>query len=530
MTANSLPVVRTKTLGGSALSKAARAGQLPQWFSTIPVDGPAWAAHARDVIASVPADWSESLREAMAPTGKAAERLAKSAGGKGIVVTTGQQPGLFGGPLMSLVKAISARALADALQAQLGIPVAPVFWAATDDADFDEAAVVSVAVDGGARELRLDERAPAGTPMSRVPIGHDVEALASLLRDASGSAPHASYLDAAFRAYRDGATVGDAYVELLRQILEPLEIAVLDASHPAVAHAAQPLLSRAVTSAAAVAAAVRQRSGEIEAAGFAPQVVEVPGLSLVFLNTGGVKRRLSLADADSLTELEDRQFLSSTVLLRPVMERALLPTAAYVGGPGEFAYFGQVTAVAHALASPIPLVVPRWSMSLIEPRIQRVLDDLGIEAESLSDPHAVEGRVARERTPEAMQEALRTLRADVARDVDALNQANAGLVSVDVLDGLRRSLDHKLQRMERRVTAAVKRRETRVMRQVATARGSLYPHGAPQERKLGYVPFLARYGPDLLDRMLAEAGAHARAIVGQPADGTLAPAWEPART
>src|SRR4029078_4906931 len=94
----------------------------------------------------------------MSPRGGGFSRLSASAGGKGVVITTGQQPGLFGGPLMTLVKAISARALADVVAERTGMPVAPLFWAATDDADFEEAAGVSVAVDGGVKELRLEQR------------------------------------------------------------------------------------------------------------------------------------------------------------------------------------------------------------------------------------------------------------------------------------------------------------------------------------------------------------------------------------
>jgi bacillithiol synthase len=505
----SAPIIRTGSLGGSPLSRAAQRGELPQWYREYPRDRDAWATYGRDVAASVSPEWFGVLRDAIAPTGRAAARIERSAGGTGLVVTTGQQPGLFGGPLMSLAKAISARSFADVLQQMLGVPVAPLFWAATDDADFEEASVVSVALDGGPRELRLQQHAPAGTPMARVPIGDDVRALAERLREAAGSAAHASYLDTALHAYRPGGTVGDAYVTLLRAILEPVEIAVLDASHGSVSRAAAPLMLGALQNAEGLAAAVRRRGGDIAARGFRPQVDEVPGMSLVFLNSGGVKRRLSLIDAPSIGALGERQFLSSTVLLRPVVERAILPSVTYVAGPGEIAYFAQVSAVAEALRAPVPLVVPRWSVSVLEPRIQEILDGLHLTPESLTEPHAVEGRVARERLAPEAERALRTLREDAGRDVDALRLANGGLVPETVLDGLQRSLVHRLERVERRFLAGVKQREFRVMHQIATARGALYPHGAPQERRLAHIAFLARYGSSLLDAMLAAAHAHA---------------------
>src|SRR5215212_483402 len=223
------PVIRTEALGGSPLSRAARAGSLPQWYRSAPAGANGWRTYARSVADGVSSDWHDDLRAAIMPHGAAAARLSRSANGEGIVITTGQQPGLFGGPLMTLIKAISARALADAIQAATGIPTAPLFWAATDDADFEEAAVVSVSLDGGVRELRLEQRAPVGTPMTRVMINGEIASLAAMLRDASGSSPHRAFVDRAIDAFADGTTIGDAYVSLLRHVLEPLEIAVLDA-------------------------------------------------------------------------------------------------------------------------------------------------------------------------------------------------------------------------------------------------------------------------------------------------------------
>jgi uncharacterized protein YllA (UPF0747 family) len=521
-------IVRTVPLGGSALSQAARTGQLPQWYRPSPRGANEWIGYGREVAESAPATWFRDLERAIAPTGRAGARLARAVEGRGVVVTTGQQPGLFGGPLMTLVKAITARALADALQATLGLPVAPLFWAATDDADFHEAAVVSVSLDGGARELRLAARAPAGTPMARVPIDRDIEGHAALLREACGSGAHELYLDETLQAYHDGATVGDAYVAVLRRVLEPLEMAVLDASHPDIARAAAPLMRRAANNGEALAGVVRRRSDEISAAGFTPQVEEVPGLSLVSLNKGGTKRRLPLTEAAAVRELPPDQFLSPTVLLRPVLERFILPTAAYVGGPGEIAYFAQVSAVSDALGVPTPLVVPRWSTTIVEPRVQRTLTRFGLSVEAFADPHGVEGRVARERLSPDAAHALVLLRNNVNAGVASLAAANGGLLPTDVIEGLRRSLEHRMARVERRLLAAVKRRESEIMRQIATARGSLYPHGTRQERKLAFVPFLARYGPALIEQMLAAASTHARGLLsGAPSIAAPATATPP---
>jgi bacillithiol biosynthesis cysteine-adding enzyme BshC len=515
------PEVRTESLGGSPLSVAARAGRLPDWYPALPRDARGWRAHARDVAGDVGSDWLDALAPAFSARGAAAERLGQSAKGQGIVVTTGQQPGLFGGPIMTLAKAITARAIADVLRDVTGIPVAPVFWAATDDADFAETAGVWVATDAGADELRLTHKPPAGTPMALASLNDVVPPLAQRLRAASGSAPHSSYLEATVRAYsREGNTIGGAYVEVLRELLEPLEVAVLDASHDAVIARARGILVRAAQSAETLALAAHARSEAIRAAGFHPQVEEVAGLSLVSITENSKKRRLPVREAESSAAggsslLLKSGHLSPTVLLRPVVERSILPTGTYIGGPGEIAYFAQVSAVAESLRAAVPRVAPRWSTTIIEPRIRKCLDELGLSAEDLVDPHAAETRIARQHVAPGVDGAIQLLRADLARAIEALRAADGDLLSARALDGARRGIEHRIGRLERRVLAGVKRREAALMRDVAVVRGSLFPGGIRQERRLAFVPLLAKYGPALLDDMLAAARAHARGLIGE---------------
>jgi len=516
------PIVRTEPLGGSPLARAAIDGRLTDWYVAPPRSGQAWATRAEAVRASAAgARWLDALHPALAPTGAAAARLERVRAQRGIVVTTGQQPGLFGGPVYTWSKALSALALADEIEATTGIAAAPVFWAANDDADFAEACWTAVAVQGGAERLAVAAGAPIGRPMSEMPLGDVAPALDALLR-ASGATLDPTPLEAVRAAYRSGATVGGAYLALLRQLFEPFGIAVLDASHPSVAAAARPHLVRALDRANAVAAALRARDAVITAGGFSPQVAEVAGLSLVFERptAGGEKRRIPLSEAATIAAAGDTRqsaVLSPNVLLRPVIERAILPTVAYVAGPGEIAYFAQVSAVADALELDAPLAVPRWSTTIIEPHVARILSRLRIDEAELADPHRAEGRIARESLPPSVSHALADFRAELGRRAGDVSQAVRGgqlPVPAEVVDGARRAMQHRLERLERRIVASAKRREGETMTQIATARGALFPLGTRQERALNIVPFLARHGAIVTERMLASAREHARDLVG----------------
>ena len=511
--------VHTETLGGSPLSRAVQERRLPEALQVrCPAGVDEWREHVAAVRDSAGTDWLARLRPAMEPSGASAERLARIEHGRGVVVTTGQQAALFGGPLYTLNKAITALAVADAIESHTGVPAAPVFWAATDDADFDEAASTWVADANGLHALTLAQRPPAGTPMAAVLLD-GTEALLRRLREACGSAAHGAYLDAAVAAFQPELTLGRAYVRLLRAILEPLGIAVLDSSHESYREAALPTLREALRRAPAIAVVTADVAAAIRSAGYEPQVQDDRGLSLVFSMEEGTKRRLTVDEAAAHAAAAGPT-LAPNVLLRPVVERAILPTAAYIGGPGELAYFTQSNAVARALDAAPVVGLPRWSATIVEPFAARALERLGVDYRELGDLHALQRRLAGAAMPAPVADAWERLRREVSESVAALAAAVAesALVSRDVIVGLERSLTHRLDRGERRLLAAAKRRDARTQQDLAVASAAIFPRGKRQERVLNFVPLLARGGPELLRAMRSAADAHASAMLATSAD------------
>ncbi len=515
------------TLGGSALSRAIQQAVVPgAWHTRAPSSPAEWRAHAdsvRESFATQP-DWLEALHGAFGPIThtRARQRLADAAR-DGVVVTTGQQPGLFGGPAYTMTKALSALALADELSAQLRIPVAAVFWAATDDADWKEAAVTHVVGHSGLDQLMLAGPATEGVAMSDVPLG-DLTNQRAALRAACGSVSDPLVLDLIDAAYTDGATVGSAYVTWLRSVLEPLGIVVLDASHAALRAAAHPVLQRALSHAASIDRALAERGSEIQAAGFLPQVEAVADLSLVFETTEGVRSRIPLATASERVSHAPIGSLGANVLLRPVLERALMPTVAYVAGPGELAYFAQVSAVADGAQLARPVAVPRWSATWREPHVDRVLERLGATDDELRAPYELEARLARAAMDRDVTDAMERLRVTIDAQIAALASAVAAddsLVHETVVEGLARDMSHRLTRVERRLLAAVKRRTNETTRDIAVARAAIVPNGSSPERVLSLVPVLARHGLQVLGLMREKAAEHANALVNGGASTAL---------
>jgi uncharacterized protein YllA (UPF0747 family) len=204
-----------------------------------------------------------------------------------------------------------------------------------------------------------------------------------------------------------------------------------------------------------------------------------------------------------------------------VVERAILPTVTYIGGAAEVAYFAQLGPIAKILGVPVPAILPRWSCTIIEPHVDRILTRFRLSPDDLRDPHEAESRVARDRLPKRVTDELEKLRGAVDQRAAVLADAVAeegAPVSGAVTGGLRANLLRRLDRFERRLVAAAKRRHADIMTEIGTARGSLYPLGKHQERGLNFVPLLTRYGAALRDDMLAQAVAHADRLVSGGAE------------
>jgi uncharacterized protein YllA (UPF0747 family) len=515
------PRVVTESLGGSPLGRLAAEERAPaDWYPRRPCGPNEWRQRAVSVQSDTDNGWAERLAPALVQREASAARLARVVAGKGIVVTTGQQPGLFGGPIYTTAKALSALALADAIEEATGVPTAPVFWAATDDADFAEAASTVVVMDGTAHELRMArEPGTDGAPLFAVPLP-PLDALIAQLEQASGSSADARPIELVRQTYRAGRTVGGAFVEFLADLLGPSGITILDAGHAAVRSAAHPVLRKALESAAVVASETAAREAAIRRAGFEPQVEAVPGLSLVF-DMRQSKVRVPIEHAAGVAREARPGDLAPNVLLRPVVERAILPTVAYVAGPGELAYFAQATAVAHALGHSPPLGVPRWSVTIVEPHVDRVIAELGLTLGDLAALHRVEARLAREHIPESVTGdlgALRQMIDDRLRDLRAHMEPPAVLsLSPQAIEGARRALQFRVDRFERRVLAAAKHADRVRLRRVAAATASVYPMAQRQERAANIIPFLARYGMRLFDDMRRAATEHGRRLMeGHP--------------
>jgi bacillithiol biosynthesis cysteine-adding enzyme BshC len=480
--------------------------------------------------------WRPELEPALLPGPGASAALARLREAGALVVTTGQQPGLFVGPAYVIHKALSARALARQLADRWRRPVVPIYWVPGDDHDLAEVASASwIAGDGALVSAELAPRAADAplTPLWREPLGEQITGLVNTLEQSLPASDDRERIVAWLRRhYRPGATVAGAFGLALAELLAPLGVLCLDSTHAAVKAAARPLLLRALEEAAPLEADLTARAEELAGMRIETGVTVGDGATLVFVDGplgrdrlvqdgGGFhlrrgRERLSLADIARLSEADPRR-LSANVLLRPVLESALLPTVAYVAGPGELRYLELARPIYQRLGVTRQVPVPRWSGLLVEPRITRLLDKLGATLDELSEPGLLEERIARAALPPETATAFATLRDLVARGYDPVIRT---ATTVDPTlerpaTAAKGQALHAIERLEKKLLHHARKRETLELAQVARARASVRPGGKPQERVVTLAGFFARYGTGLLDDLASHVDAwYARALEG----------------
>lgn len=456
------------------------------------------------------------------------------AGGKTAVVATGQQVGLFLGPLYAFYKAASAIAVAQAIETESGVRCVPLFWLQTEDHDFAEIRSCRVADrDGESRCLALpdgggNERSSVAYRILPDQITELVDALAETL----GPGPAAEETLALVREYyQPGRPVAQAFAGLIAAIFADEGLLVLDPREARVAELAAPLYQTCLDDSAAIERLLLDRRSALLAAGFKEQVAVREHGALIFFHRDGPKGprfRLIRKDlggengwtlaggAETLHHFELTKLLaadplrfSTSALLRPVLQDALLPTVAYVGGPGEIDYFAQMEPLyAHFGLTP-PLLVPRARFRCLDARTRRWLREAGLKSADLSLPKdALWARLAAKVPTGAKSPA--ELRSLVASQIEPVVEAITASVSA-VGDHLARpiqrtrdSVFHALNRLIERYERSLIERDETGLRRIQRLEKALHPDGIPQERYYGWPSLAGRVGAKELKRLVLQ--------------------------
>lgn len=446
----------------------------------------------------------------------AAQRLANA---DTVAVVTGQQAGLFGGPLFTLLKALTAIALARRIEAEHGAPAVPVFWVDAEDHDLDEVRTCTVLdQEFEARRLELDAAPPAGSPVAAVRLPPSIGALLDELR---GLLPRTEFSDATLEsleaAYAPGAGMAEAFCRWLDALLGRHGLAVFDSSDPAAKPLVQPIFERELGLRGATARLAAAAGKRLAAGGYHAQVEPAADAAALF-ELGAGRRPIRLREADFavgetgiasdalLRQVREQpETFSPNVLLRPIVQDTLFPTVAYVSGPNELGYLGQLREVYEQFGVPMPLIHPRLSATVLDRGAIRFLTRRGIGLEQLQtrDDGVLNTLISAQLPPE-VEAAVTGAERQAGETLDGIAEL---VTAIDpTLAGAARTTKQRMQRdiktLRGKIVQAAKRRDTTLRRQFQRTRAQAFPLGAPQERAVSFVYFINRHGAEALDRLL----------------------------
>jgi len=463
--------------------------------------------HPRAALAEALARQQEALG-----AGRAAAQARRLGQPETAALVTGQQAVLFGGPLYVLYKAVAAVKIAGLLAERSGRPVIPVFWVASDDHDFAEVRSVSVLDESGqiVNIRYAPEREPSGEPAARIVLDATITGLVQELgRALPAGLNRDGVLARVDECYRPGATLAGAFARFLSSLLP--DLVVLDPSDPALKALMLPVMSRELQEGSPTSRLADQRGQELLAAGYHQQVPVRPGFLNLFLNAEGQRRALAFDDSqievrgtgrrlrveEALRHLQAQPAdWSPGVLLRPLAQDLMLPTAAYVGGPAEVAYHAQIAPSYAHFGIPRPALMPRPSLTLVEPAQARALEAEGLTLPGLQeDPQAILGRWVRESHPE-IEAAFARVREGIEREMAGVEDALGALDPTlrGAADSARGRMLHQIEGLQEKATRALKKRDQVRADRLRRTRDALLPGGSFQERGLGLVSVLARHG------------------------------------
>ncbi|MCC7007787.1 MAG: bacillithiol biosynthesis cysteine-adding enzyme BshC [Acidobacteria bacterium] len=437
-----------------------------------------------------------------------------------VAIVTGQQAGLFGGPLYSLLKAVTAIRLAEWVSDELRVPAVPVFWVENEDHDWQEIAHVEVLDDESQiREAKADAPVGAGHfPVCSFRIPPDDPAIASL----ESALPRTEFtewlLHTLRRRYHAGASVSEAFAGWIEDVLGAHGLVVFEAHDPEAKPLAARIFVEELQHPGRTVELVRRRAEDMHRRGYEPQILpNEHSLPLFYLGVDGRQairrqgdgllvgdRPVAFGDVRREASNNPERF-SPNVLLRPVVQDTLFPTVCYVAGPAEFVYQAELMDVYAAFNVEAPLLHPRLSATIADGATVRFMRRYQLPFQCLHDDRdTILTRLMSQELPDGLESTF----ADVGRVIDE-HAARIRALVLNLDPTLAGALDTTVARaqesfsaLHRKAVQAATRKDDIVRRQLDRAHALIYPKGMPQERCLGGVFFLNRYGPALCERLL----------------------------
>ena len=477
----------------------------------------AFPEERRRAVAAILREQNRALGSGAA-TERNLERLEKGA----VAIVTGQQVGLFSGPAYAIYKALTAVAVAEELT-RSGVDAVPVFWMATEDHDFEEVRQAQWWRNGAVETFSLPAAPKEGVPAGSVALGGEIAEMARRAADALEGADAERMGGILKSSYAPGETCGSAFGKLYARLFEAEGLILLDPLDGRLHKIAAPVFRQAIAESGSLREKLLERGKKLEQAGYAAQVKVTGRSTLLFRLEGGVRRAVTesgegfQAGEKSWTREEflrvaetGAEGLSANALLRPVMQDYLLPTAAYVAGPGEIAYYAQAEVVYRRILGWMPVVLPRADFTVVDGKAEKLLKKYGLKVEEIWEGREkIRRKMELQKIPAAlsarMEQGARAAKQALARLRGPLGKLDATLLGA--LERAEKSSAYHYEKLRSKAGRARALREGVIAGHEEYLCALLYPRKGIQSRELCMLPLLALWGPEALGELKRFAGS-----------------------
>lgn len=442
-----------------------------------------------------------------------------------LTVVTGQQIGILGGPLYTLYKIITAVKLARQLKERFEeFNFVPVFWLEADDHDFNE--IRSVKVINDQNELEsigyLDEipgeeaKQSVGNLAITSEINSFFEKVSSSLRETEFTA---GLLGRLKDFYSEGKTLKQAFRELIFWLFDEYGLVILDPQDVKVKSLLAPVFEKEVERFREHTQELVLTSAKLEEIYHAQ--VKIKPVNL-FYSTDDGRYPIEPVDENFRLKRKRKQFsrdellneirtgphrFSPNVLLRPICQDYLLPTAFYIAGPSEISYFAQITPMYDFFDIAMPVIYPRASVTIIEKGIRSNLDKYNLELKDIF----IKTDSLKEQVISGISDTdLDTVFESISQRIEsAFDDLRDSLASIDKTisdssDRYREKAISSLGDLKNKAVQARNKRHEISLKQIDKIAGSLYPSENLQERELNFVFFANKYGDAFIQKLFDE--------------------------
>lgn len=436
-------------------------------------------------------------------------------------VVTGQQVGLFSGPLYTIFKALTAIKLTESLNQNSPGCFVPVFWLASNDHDFTEIDHITL-LD---KENRIEDikyrrhSASLKIPVSKVVLSAEISNCIQQLKDLTHDSEFKpEILSQLSTAYQAGRSFVEAFAQWMTRLFKSYGLIFIDAAHPDLKDLGKDVFYTEIAQNSPSTQCALETSRKLTQKNYGTQIQLHEGILNLFLvedernsiqfrdGDYSIKGRAQTFKKDELLQLLEKQphKFSPNVLLRPLYQDTLLPTVAYVGGLSEVAYFAQMKEVYEKFNLPMPIIYPRKSLTLIEKKVDKALKTYNLKVQDIwQNADAKINEIAKEKIPQSLDEAFQTTASHLDKDLKDVKQEILAFEptlekSVDLTIG---KIHYQISLLEKKILKASKKQNTIITQRIHLAKSSLYPNQSLQERVFNITPFLMKYGFTLMDRL-----------------------------